>query len=74
MAPAISLASSRSTTIPDRAGAALGCSWHEIKSLLDHPGFHKEVNKKALRPYMTLQYSAMNETFFEGAYKLPPAH
>ncbi len=30
----------------------------EIKSFLDYPHFHKAVNKKALRPYMTLQYSA----------------
>ena len=46
----------------------------EIKSFLDYPHFHKAVNKKALRPYMTLQYSATEETFFEGVYKLPPAH
>ena len=45
----------------------------EIKSFLDYPHFHKAVNKKALRPYMTLQYSATEETFFEGVYKLPPA-
>lgn len=38
----------------------------EIKSFLDYPHFHKAVNKKALRPYMTLQYSATEETFFEG--------
>ena len=46
----------------------------EIKSFLDHPGFVKAVNKNALRPYMTLQYSATSETFFEGVYKLPAAH
>lgn len=46
----------------------------EDKSFLDYPHFHKAVNKKALRPYMTLQYSATEETFFEGVYKLPPAH
>ena len=43
----------------------------EIKSLLEHPGFRREVNAEALRPYLTFQYSAMNETFFKGTYKLP---
>ena len=46
----------------------------EIKSLLEHPGFRREVNPEALRPYLTFQYSAMNETFFKGIFKLPPAH
>ncbi|MEK4230033.1 asparagine synthase (glutamine-hydrolyzing) [Solibacillus sp. FSL H8-0538] len=46
----------------------------EIKSFLPYPAFMKELNKDALRPYLTFQYSAMNETFFKGVYKLPPAH
>ncbi len=46
----------------------------EIKSFLDHPCFVKAVNKNALRPYLTFQYSSMEETFFKGVYKLPPAH
>ena len=46
----------------------------EIKSLLEHPAFRREVNPDALRPYLTFQYSAMEETFFKGTYKLPPAH
>ena len=46
----------------------------EIKSFLEHPCFEKTVNKDALRPYLTLQYSATDETFFKGVYKLPPAH
>ncbi len=46
----------------------------EIKSFLEHPNFVKKVNRRALRPYLTFQYSAMDETFFEGVYKLPPAH
>lgn len=46
----------------------------EIKSFIPHPDFIKKVNKKALKPYLTFQYSAMEETFFEGVYKLPPAH
>lgn len=46
----------------------------EIKSLLEHPDFVREMNDAALRPYLTFQYSAMEETFFKGTYKLPPAH
>ncbi|MBQ8509257.1 MAG: asparagine synthase (glutamine-hydrolyzing) [Clostridia bacterium] len=46
----------------------------EIKSFLEHPGFDKRLNKKALRPYLTFQYSSLDETFFEGVFKLPPAH
>lgn len=45
----------------------------EIKSFLAYPQFKKELNPKALRPYLTLQYSATEETFFKGVYKLPPA-
>ena len=46
----------------------------EIKSFLDHPKFVKAVNPDALLPYLTLQYSATEETFFKGVYKLPAAH
>ncbi len=46
----------------------------EIKSFLAHPKFHKAVNHNALRPYLTLQFSATDETFFKGVYKLPAAH
>lgn len=46
----------------------------EIKAFLEHPEFVKKLNKEALRPYLTFQYSSLDETFFEGVYKLPPAH
>lgn len=46
----------------------------EIKSFLEHPSFEKEVNKDALLPYLTFQYSSQDETFFKGVFKLPPAH
>ncbi len=46
----------------------------EIKGFLDHPEFEKAVNKQALRPYLTLQFPATNETFFAGVFKLPAAH
>ncbi|REJ09371.1 asparagine synthase (glutamine-hydrolyzing) [Halobacillus trueperi] len=46
----------------------------EIKSFLAHPQYCKSFNQEALQPYLTFQYSAMEETFFKGVYKLPPGH
>lgn len=46
----------------------------EIKSFLEHPEFKPEVNENALRPYLTFQYSSMEETFFKNTFKMPPAH
>lgn len=46
----------------------------EIKAFLDHPNFDKELNRDALKPYLTFQYSATHETFFKGVYKLPEGH
>lgn len=58
------------TALPD-GGIMFGS---EIKSFLEHPQFSKRLNHDSLRPYLTFQYSAADETFFEGVYKLPPAH
>lgn len=46
----------------------------EIKAFLRHPNFKKELNKAALKPFMTFQYSAMNETFFKNVYRVPEGH
>ena len=46
----------------------------EIKSFLPHPNFQKELNQSALKPYLSFQYSVLDETFFKGVFKLPPAH
>lgn len=46
----------------------------EIKSFLDHPNFIKEVNKKALKPFLTFQYSVLDETFFKNTYRLKPGN
>ncbi|MGX7030094.1 asparagine synthase (glutamine-hydrolyzing) [Vagococcus zengguangii] len=47
----------------------------EIKSFLPHPAFKKELNKRALRSYLTFQYPALNdETFFKNVFKLPEGH
>ena len=46
----------------------------EIKAMLPHPDFVKEVNVEALWAYLSFQYSPLNETFFKGVYKLAPGH
>ena len=46
----------------------------EIKAFLPFPKFKKELNEEALENYLTFQYSVLDETFFKGVYKLPPAH
>lgn len=46
----------------------------EIKSILEHPSYRKEVNLEALEQYLTFQYSVLPETFFKGIYKLAPGH
>ena len=46
----------------------------EIKSFLDHPGFHKALNEDQLSLYLSYQYSPGEGTFFRGVKKLLPAH
>ena len=46
----------------------------EAKSFLPHPDFKKELNDQALKLYLTFQYSALNESFFKGVYRLLPGH
>ncbi|MFD1472177.1 asparagine synthase (glutamine-hydrolyzing) [Companilactobacillus mishanensis] len=46
----------------------------EIKSFLKQPNFQKELNKEALKPYLTFQYSALNETFFKNVFRIPEGH
>ena len=46
----------------------------EIKSFLDHPGFHKALNEDQLSLYLSYQYSPGEDTFFRGVKKLLPAH
>lgn len=46
----------------------------EAKSILLFPGYEKKVNEKALEQYLSFQYSALKETFFEGIYRLEPGH
>ena len=46
----------------------------EIRSLIKHPSYKKELNHEALESYLSFQYSILPESFFKGIYKLPPAH
>ena len=46
----------------------------EIKSFIPNPNFKKELNKDALKTYLTFQYSALDETFFKNVYRLKPGH
>lgn len=46
----------------------------EIKSILEHPKFVKRFNKRALDTYLSFQYAAPPETFFEDVYCLMPGH
>ncbi len=46
----------------------------EIKSMLVHPDFQKQINTDALKMYLIFQYSVKEETFFKHVYKLKPGH
>lgn len=46
----------------------------EIKCILEHPAYTRELNREALEQYLCFQFSALPETFFKGIFKLTPAH
>lgn len=46
----------------------------EIKGILPHPAYEKRLNEEALEQYLSFQYSALEETFFQGIYQLKPGH
>lgn len=46
----------------------------EIKSFLVHPNFRKELNEKAIKPFLMNQYNDLKETFFKGVYRFPAGH
>jgi len=46
----------------------------ELKSLLAHPGFRREIDPCAVEEYFALGYVPEPRTIFKGALKLPPAH
>lgn len=46
----------------------------EIKSILEYPGIPRILNEKALEQYLSFQYSVLDETFFQGIYRLEPGN
>ncbi len=46
----------------------------EIKCILEHPAYNRELNEEAFAQYLCFQFSALDETFFKGVYKLPAGH
>lgn len=46
----------------------------EIKSILKYPAYEKALNEEALEQYLSFQYSALEETFFKGIFRLEPGH
>lgn len=46
----------------------------EIKSILEYPGYERQVNLEALEQYLSFQYSVLPETFFKGIYRLPAGY
>ena len=46
----------------------------EIKSLLEHPKYSREVNDTAVFEYMRFQYNPFEETFFKNIFSLRPGH
>ena len=43
----------------------------EIKGLMEHPKFVKELNKELLGAYLTFSFTPGENTFFKNVYKLP---
>lgn len=46
----------------------------EIKSILQHSSVKKELNEEAIYSYLSFQFSARSESFFQGIYELLPGH
>lgn len=46
----------------------------EIKCILEHPAYERQLNEEALGAYLCYQFSTLHETFFKGIFKLPPGH
>lgn len=44
----------------------------EIKSLLEHPAYQREINDEAVYEYLFFQYNPLPETFFKNIFKLSP--
>lgn len=61
-------------TVQDGAAGPQLIFASEIKCILEHPAYQRELNEAALEQYLCFQFSTLDETFFKGIFKLPPAH
>lgn len=46
----------------------------EIKCILEHPAYQRELNEEALAQYLCFEFSTLPETFFKGVFKLLQGH
>lgn len=46
----------------------------EIKAILQHPDYQKNININSISEYITLRYCLNGESFYEGIKQFPPAH
>ena len=46
----------------------------EIKALIEHPDFEKNLNTDILSAYLCFNSTPTTETFFKGVYRLEPGH
>lgn len=46
----------------------------EQKSIILHPAYERQLNRKALHLHLNMRYTPGDETLFEGIKRLPPAH
>lgn len=46
----------------------------ELKSLINHPSFEKNINKQAVNMYFQYRYIPAPHTIFENTHKLTPGH
>lgn len=46
----------------------------EIKAILEHPYYERQLNREALEQYLCYEFNPLNETFFKGVFQLPPGH
>lgn len=46
----------------------------EIKAILEHPSYERELNQDALAHYLCYEFNPLEETFFKGVFQLPQGH
>lgn len=57
-----------------KQGTEIKAFGSEIKSILEHPEYKKDVNHGAVFNYLRFQYNPIEETFFKHIFTLKPGH